>query len=269
MAQRRNKPVKVVAACHLCGEVKKLCDAHLFPNGLRKFVTDDPRNPAFHFLDVNHRENDRERNTLFFDPGILCSDCDRALGPYDAALIKFVEAWIGCHYRQLQEPPSEKYRGIWLPFDAAKLRLAILICIYRFVISPRHPKIALDPYRHALLEASIHALGRFGRDPTGVMILGYYRHWMTDGSLSIDVTEIGRPHPAGHDDGFVIELFGLSIFVDMTGARSFPRQFYLGEDRSEGDKVHMHITSVENGTATFKHFLDVLKFGGFQRLLGK
>jgi hypothetical protein len=156
-----------------------------------------------------------------------------------------------------------------LRFDPEKLRLAILICIYRFVISPRHSKTTLDPYRHAMLEASIHALGRFAGDPTGVMILGYYRHWMTDGSLAIDVTEIGRPHPAQYEDGFVIELFGLSIFVDMTGVRRFPRQFYLGEDRSEGDKVHMHITSVENSTPTFKHFLDRLEFNGFQRLIGK
>ncbi|RFC00560.1 hypothetical protein B5K08_01435 [Rhizobium leguminosarum bv. trifolii] len=241
----------------------------MFPNGLRKFVADDPLNPTFHVLDVDQRENDRERNTLFFDPGILCSDCDGALGPFDTALIRFVEAWVRSPCRQLRELPPEKYQGICLPFDAAKLRLAILICIYRFVISTRHPKTTLDPYSHAMLEASIHALGRFGRDPTGVMILGYYQHWMTNGSSTVDVTEIGRPHPAAHQNGFVIELFGLSIFVDMTGDRKFPRQFYLGEDRSEGAKVHMHITSVENSTATFKHFLDVLKFNGFQRLIGR
>ncbi len=75
-----------MGTCRLCGDEKKLCDAHIIPWGLY------PRssNICSYTLSSNRQE---PRPKGVFDRHILCADCDRQLGRFDDYAAKVLLAW--------------------------------------------------------------------------------------------------------------------------------------------------------------------------------
>ncbi len=259
MAKRRKQPVKTIGECHLCGETKRLCNAHLFPNGLRKFVGESATDPSFYVVNVETGEG-RQHHTLFYDPAILCADCDGKLGKFDSTLIDFVQRWND-HPSRDRQITTQGYDPVAIQVDTAKLRQAVLICIYRFAISTRYPKFSVHPFLLAILTRIVIEGGARPDDPFHVAIIGYSKHVVSTGNGTIDVSQIGRPHPAMSDRAYFMELFGLSIFVQLERDPRAGPDHYVGEPDGRPDSATVHITSVRFGTPSFTHCLNIIEAG--------
>ncbi|MBY3335513.1 hypothetical protein HFN99_01015 [Rhizobium laguerreae] len=116
------------------------------------------------------------------------------------------------------------------------------------------PRIVMDDLRQFILSKGANPI------PYRVYITGYYHHWMEGRGYKIDASDVGRPFPAQWEPhGYFMELFGLSIHIDIAGSSDLPSGSDLGGDT---DKTKILLTSVVNGTPTFDHVLNVLLRGG-------
>lgn len=85
-AEGRDRHVRQVGTCRLCGCEKKLCDAHIIPWGLY------PRSQNIRTYTLsNKRQEPRPKGV--FDRHILCADCDRQIGRFDDYAAKVLLAW--------------------------------------------------------------------------------------------------------------------------------------------------------------------------------
>lgn len=74
--------------CHMCGEEKKPCKAHIIPDGLKHTVEDE--GGKHHFVVNIPKMSGHRKETFLFDKNILCRECDASLGRYDQYLIVFI-----------------------------------------------------------------------------------------------------------------------------------------------------------------------------------
>lgn len=242
--------------CRMCGLATKLCKAHLFPRAFRKFLSTDPNDPHFFVVAVDGQQRDKKEYTLPFDPDILCSACDGYLGIFDNAFIRFLGAWQGDARRKRVSLLWPEQQVLNMEGDAAKVRLAILACLYRFALSDRYPSITIPAQRMDRLKAILLA-----RDASAeefpVILHGYYRCPIRIGESVIDVTETARPHPACSAEGFFFELFGTSIYINLEPHPKWPR---LSVDY--GGALVIALTGIERATPTYKHMYDHYLAGG-------
>jgi len=234
-------------ACQMCCREAPLCKAHLFPRALRKFVSED-RNSPFFEISVTEGQPPKGLDTFEFDRNILCSQCDGYLGNFDRAFVEFVAAWQHdpIRWRSLVHPPS--FETLRLQRDPIPLRFGILASLYRFAISERHPEVALSPVEIRILRDIL-----IQNDPEPrafpVFINGYYRCDMLFGGKIIDITRIGRPHPAKSPGGFYFELFGLTIHISVD-----PNTEWRRIANRENQKLIMTVNGVEESSPSFDHF---------------
>lgn len=238
-------------------EETQLCDAHLFPRAMRKFVSDDPKDPHFYHAEA-FGPGAEKRYTFFFDREILCAKCDGSLSDYDNTFVKFVSNWQNDPRRTKPIFELARYRHIDVDTLAAPLQLGILISLYRFALSSKYGDVQLSTSALNTIREMIIAKGG-GPLPYRVLILAYYHRWIEGRGFRIDASDIGRPFPAKWSPhGYLIELFGLSIFIDIEGSSKMPASFYLGGGT---EKTRVHLTDIENGTPSFTHVLGVLREG--------
>jgi hypothetical protein len=80
---------KIIGLCHLCGQEKKLIDAHIIPKSFYKPLF-DPKNGPLQLVGKN--ESPKRAPIGLYDKSILCKDCDSLLGKYDDYAQKFFKS---------------------------------------------------------------------------------------------------------------------------------------------------------------------------------
>lgn len=247
----------IVGRCHLCEQEKQLCQAHLLPRSLRKFISDDRADPYFYPVEAATGHGEK-RYTLLFDPEILCQECDGSLGRYDKKLIDFVAKWLAHPGRQRPVFDNGERRRVTINVPALEIVRAFLVCLYRFAISERHPELVVAAPELSELKA-------MALDPAyvsagvRVVIFGYYRHLMEGNGYTVDVTDIGRPFSVKTAPTvYMFEMFGLSIMIDLGRELKIADELCLGE---LGNST-VWIGPVQKSTPTFNHMYEMLSFNG-------
>jgi hypothetical protein len=232
--------------------------AHLLPDGLKRLI-DDFRQPGAHFMLIDVVKNKAVKaQTLFFDKNILCAECDNKFGVYDEKLIEFLKLWLSSDARTKPILMHADHRQIRIPSPVKEVKLAILATIYRFAISKRDRIVQLDEQELTRLKSELES-GEVSADCFPVFMLGAYRKYITFDDQRRDVAEITRPHPARWDSGFLLELFGLAIYVGFShGAARFAQNF-IGSLGSQ-DKVLVTVTDVENVSPAFSEIATQMMF---------
>ncbi|AEV36822.1 hypothetical protein PSE_2312 [Pseudovibrio sp. FO-BEG1] len=133
---------KAFGTCHMCGQEKELCRAHLYPEFLKQYSGTNLKN-GDNFLTITvDRKRVTPSQTLEYDQSILCHACDNdVLGTYDTALslaFKDVQEIISQH----QLNPNEKL-SCSITHSNEKIALALIANLYRFSISKRCPGFKL------------------------------------------------------------------------------------------------------------------------------
>ena len=124
--------------CHLCGETKPLCRAHLTPDSFGRWIK---KNNSF----IEVRENKKKKKqTLAYDKNILCSDCDNVkLGVYDKVFINFCKQAYEHPHRKKPFNSHGKLDDISviIEIDSMSIQLGIIASIWRHSISSHNPRI--------------------------------------------------------------------------------------------------------------------------------
>jgi len=130
----------MAAACRAPGCTEtKLCRAHIVPAGFVRTLSA----PGGHNKAVRSTGAQRAMPAHGdYDTGILCSDCDTALGLFDGYAIAFCAS--------LPQTPNARTRQVFAhkPFDGGQFARAILAIVWRASISTRKQfrNISLGPY---------------------------------------------------------------------------------------------------------------------------
>lgn len=200
------KQDKQEGLCHLCGETKTLCKAHLIPKSLKKLfecrtiaalhltLADIPASSSI--MRASRTQN------LEFDTAILCCDCDGKLGIYDNELVNFYKFFL-----RSSEVRKETHRTHldYCTTNVNHLYLGFAASLYRHSISQRHPLINLGRYnqdfRIALLGNNTDRI----KDIFKLHVLGTYT---TDSSILnyINQIEYSKKH---YINIYITDMFGI------------------------------------------------------------
>lgn len=144
------REAKNMVICNWCKQPGKLCRAHLFPEGLKKFLLDDVNGTKSMVRASLDRKKNTSIQTLESDSQILCANCDVKLGYFDQILINFFSEFI--RVQNFEELDS--WKPVNIPFSNTKnLVSAFLVILYRFSISSRYKEISVGAKYKQLFEA--------------------------------------------------------------------------------------------------------------------
>lgn len=116
----------------MCGKEKKLCNAHIIPDGLKHTVEDE--GGRHHFVLNIPQMSGHRKETFLFDKNILCRECDALLGRYDQELIVFI--------RKFNEMINDSTQGnfnegkyVYVKADKKTLEAACAATLWRMSIT--------------------------------------------------------------------------------------------------------------------------------------
>lgn len=125
--------------CKLCGEEKRLIDAHIVP---RCFYPKLPSGEPHYFLTIDGNRPSRSW-TGVYDQNLLCEDCDRALGVFDQYACELLLPWPSrdALLREsnglIAKGKDTRYAGYRLFPDVDKLQLFAASLVWRTATSAR------------------------------------------------------------------------------------------------------------------------------------
>lgn len=207
--------------CKICREEKALCDAHLYPDSLKKIAEDwsQPKAKVF-AIDLIEMEQRSAKQTLPYDPKILCGDCDSRLGRLDERFKNALLTWANFPHKNIA--PSGQKGLVFADAGIAEsdLFLGGLASLLRFSFSDRSSEIYLGPkYETSIAEALMEAA--VGNQPAEIncaeiRVLACTA-WLT--STNIDLTKVMKSEPlhirAEGAHIYVLDLFGIIIFFKI------------------------------------------------------
>jgi hypothetical protein len=156
--------------CQLCGQDRKLIDAHVIPRSFHRLDSKDPT-PAKLVTNVEGRYPQKIRKGVY-DQEILCEQCERRFSPWDnygAQL--FIKDWP--NFAPIMNGAEQV--GYELPtYDYPLLKLFFLSVLWRAAVSTHvmYSKIDLGP-REAALKQSILSGDPGNADHFGVVLQGF------------------------------------------------------------------------------------------------
>ena len=211
--------------CNMCGEEKKLCRAHIWPDGLRTIVQQNHKN--FIFANIESGK-DKRVQTLEVDKNILCSACDSHLGRYDKTLVEFARAYIDNPDRKQVLDKKKPAPTITMNIDTTELRLGLMASLYRQSLTKTYPMVSLGEkytrlFKLCLIEGKILKCV----DHTfKIIMFGYVQD-----KDNIDRTMVPQPATVGRHGGahfYFYHFLGLEIVIKvgrgpwMDGLNEYP-----------------------------------------------
>ena len=166
--------------CKLCGEDKKLVDAHIIPKSFHRIDPDD-RQPSRLVTNVEGRYPQKIRKGIY-DSAILCEDCEHHFSRWDDYADNiFLKSWG--KFEKISVA-GEDFGFRLSSYDYALLKMFFLSVLWRAAVSQHvmYSKIQLGP-REPILRDSILRSAPGDVDYFGVVLQAF------------DSTEIGILNP--------------------------------------------------------------------------
>lgn len=134
--------------CKFCGEEKALIDAHIIPKAFCKQLFDGAEKMVYV---SNHIEGvDTSWQKGFYDPEILCKECDGAIGKYDDYAIKFLRDYPSKYWKKtFDDETLDNYYRVEF-YNYTDLKLFFISVIWRMSITkhPFYKNVRLGPYEN-------------------------------------------------------------------------------------------------------------------------
>ncbi|UDQ98645.1 hypothetical protein AAEX28_00825 [Lentisphaerota bacterium WC36G] len=126
--------------CNLCGENKKLCEAHLVP---KAFANDLKNNSKKNFISLKDHHDPKKghkakmtKQNLDFDKNILCRECDNEiLNLYESHFIEKVREYAQSNLRNTNFYNHARASKIKLRCNTRLFQLALVSILYKCSIS--------------------------------------------------------------------------------------------------------------------------------------
>lgn len=137
--------------CALCGQDRKLVEAHVIPRSFHRIDPTD-RKPTRLVTNAAGRYT-RKLPKGIYDPAIVCEECERRFSPWDDyAAELFLQSWDT--FQRIQRQKEDI--GFSLPsYDYSRLKLFFLSVLWRAGVSGHEmfEKVTLGPHAAKLREA--------------------------------------------------------------------------------------------------------------------
>lgn len=235
---------KIISLCLWCKKDEKLCRAHLFPDGLKKFLLDDMNGTQkIMRIEMNSKKIQSPVQTLESDSFILCKVCDNVLGKYDNALINFFSS---CANLQNSEELI-KSKIIKLEVEDEKLvALGFLAILYRFSLSLRHSKINIGEKYKLIFEKWFEngSLEKRDFDYFNIMVIG-----ASGGSRHTNwgLVQYIRRAKIERQNFYTLQMFGFHIIIRVGNKKcSFENSCNLKSLGSENGLITFEMYPPEN-----------------------
>lgn len=229
--------------CKLCKQQKKLIKAHLLPDGLKKFAMSET-DSSLVMIDTNTGWH-KHKQTLEYDQGILCQDCDGMIGRSEDAFQTFIQSFL--------DHPDRNKTGnqkIAVHCLSNRIIMAVLAILLKYSFSSRHSHIQLGPKYERIISDAILSdkiPKEYGTN-FQIVFMGSNSYVVERDGTEMDLSRIARAHVSGGRTGnyhtYFIQPPGTWVAIKVGNASWHPLASQEAVE-SDSDHIIVHTSQFE------------------------